>query len=264
MTPEVVAVLAALGPAHRRESLAALRQVLAAALPSAPARIAIVDNQLPGDVEIVVDPLTTLLSGDNRAREFSAWERGLDWLASLGALSKARAVILANDTLHRSYGDTWLRGFTERRTETALAKGGLLGWVDAYPRPIELFGLPLVDWMRTSLLVTRPDTLARLRPLTLPLDDSALFSDDPAAPFRLPSPLSARYRDYLLAWVTGDSSRTPEFPFTWHSAAPLTQATLASHTGKLRSIVCEHYLSARAHAANVPFFDIAVRSKKGP
>lgn len=259
MAREVVAVLVGHGPAHRRASLAALRRTLATALPGVPARIAIVDNQLGGDVEIVLDPLTTLLSGDNRAREFSAWERGLTWLRSVNALSSARAVVLANDTLHRSYGDEWLSGFTDQRTEVALAAGGLLGWVDAYPQPVELFGLSLSRWMRTSLLMTRPETIARLRPLTLPVPDAALFSGDPAAPFRVPSPLSERYRAYLLAWVTGDSSRTPEFPFSWHSAAPLTGEALPNLTGKIRSIVCEHLLSARAQAAGVPFYDIAVR-----
>ncbi len=256
MAPSVAAVLVGVGVEHAAPALAELRRVIDRALPGARSTTAVVDNALAGDVEQVIDPSATRISGDNRQREFTGWDRGLAWLAATGALARAQVLVLANDTLHRSYGARWLEDFTQARVEAALAAGALLGWIDAYPRPVELFGLRLERWVRTSLLFARAETLARLRPLALPAADSELFSGDPSDPFRVPSPLSDRYRDYLRAWITGDGSRTPEFPFTWHSAAPLTAGNLALMQGKIRSILCEHHLSARATAAGIPLHDL--------
>jgi hypothetical protein len=254
MAAEAAAVLVCHGRVHQDGALAGLRAVMKRALPRARGTIVVVDNALAGDVEIALDAQTTVVSGDNRAREFSGWERGVDWLGRAGALARAEVLLLANDTLHRNYGADWLGGFTPTRAGTALAAGGLLGWIDAYPRPIEVYGRPLLRWVRTSLVLGRRDTLLALRPFVVPAEE--LFAESAAQPFRLPSPLSERYRDYLLAWITGDGSRTPEFVFKWHSATRLTGENLRLMQAKLRSIVCEHNLSARAVASGVPLFDV--------
>jgi hypothetical protein len=248
---EVVAVLLCFGDEHRESARRALAGVLARAFPRAGASLVIVDNALGGDIEEVIDKHTVAVSGDNRCREFSGWERGL---SVARRWPHARAVVLANDTLHRSYGEAWLAGFSERRVTSGLAAGALIGWVDAYPNAVDIAGLPLRRWVRTSLFMTTPATLQRLQPLGAPAPDADLFGAHDL--FTDGAPLSPRYRAYLRAWITGDGADVPEFPFRWHSAAPLTSENRAAAQGKIRSILAEHFLSAHAASLGIPLVDV--------
>src|SRR6185295_10084074 len=111
---------------------------------------------------------------------------------------------LANDTLHRSYGRAWLDGFSAPRLTETLARGGLLGWIDAYPREVTLFGRPVRAWLRTNLVAGSRAVVDRLRPFSLPFADDDLFTGDLDAFFRAPSPLSDNYRRYLRTWLFGE------------------------------------------------------------
>src|SRR5688572_29704300 len=111
MDRDVFFVLVVLGDTHRQGALDALRGVVRRSFPQARVRGVVVDNSWSGQVERVLDDSTTCISGDNRWREFSAWDRGLAWLDRAFSISPEAAIVLANDTLHRSYGSRYLQGF---------------------------------------------------------------------------------------------------------------------------------------------------------
>jgi hypothetical protein len=247
---DVWLALVAFGAAQRDQAIGHLHRVAARIRPGARVRGVVVDNALEGDFERELDDGVTLISGDNRAREFSGWDRGLAWLESAHRLRGDDLILVGNDTLHRSYGRAWLDGFSP-----AHDGDGLAGWLDAYPREVRLFGLPLDRWVRTNLFTARVRTLDRLRPLRLWFSDEQLFHGATAR-FCEPSPLDARYRRYLATWLWGEPGE-PEFVERWHSAAPLSAENAPAFRAKIRSILCEHHLSARARSLGLPLAGVS-------
>ena len=131
----------------------------------------------------------------------------------------------------------------------------MVGWVDEYPRPVELFGLPLRQWIDTSLVVLQWRTLDVLRPLARPVTDDGLFDDDWRRLFCEPSPLSENYRTYLKTYFFGDPG-DGAFNHAWYAQQPLTAGTFEAAKIKLRCVLSEHLLSARARARGLSLSDI--------
>jgi hypothetical protein len=253
--PEVYVVLLAFGERNTRRALERAELVARRSFPSALLHRVVVDNLIAGHEETRLAPGVFRISGDNAWREFSGWDRGITWLEQRDQPSPGAILVLANDTLARD--DKWrkLDAMGAPRVASACAAGALVGYVDAYPRPVELFGLRTRQWVDTTLVMARFATLSRLRPLALPFDDSEIFAADWRQVFREPSPLSENYRAYLRAFLFGEPS--PEaIEAVWHARAALTADNWPDFRGKIRSLLCEHHLSARARAARIPLADV--------
>jgi hypothetical protein len=255
MARNLYAVLVTFGPAHRDGALEALRRTASRLCPERKLLGVVVDNAQGGNLEIELDGAFTCVSGDNSQHEFSGWDRGLQWLDSVFRAADGDLLLLGNDTLHRSYGRAWLDGFAPSRLAEAVGGGGLLGWVDAYPSEVSLFGRPLRRWLRTNLVAGSRAVVDGLRPFALPYADDELFTSDLGQLFRSPSPLSDNYRRYLRTWLFGEPG-DGDFRERWHSAAPLTSQNVAAFRAKIRSILCEHHLGARARGLGVPLVDV--------
>jgi hypothetical protein len=253
MAREIQVALLTFGRRHEQELLSLVREGLGRAFPGARLRVVVVDNRLGGRVEIQLDAGADRISGDNRSREFSGWERGLAWLESASASSPETMMVLANDTLVRPDKIDRIRTLSADQVAAA-ERGAVVGWVDAYPRPVRSFGLELRQWVDTSLVIARRAVLERLRPLALPFRDDEVFTRD-ARLFREPSPLSENYRAYLRTWLFGETA-DPEFAHAWHAQGPLTVERLGDVQGKIRAILCEHHLSARARSMGIALSDI--------
>ena len=252
MRREVFFVLVAYGEAHRDAALATLRRFVRRHFPGAAPAGVVVDNALDGRVELELDGATTCISGDNTWREFSGWDRGLGWLDAVYAPRPESALLLANDTVQRAHWREYLEGTDSARVREALARGGLCGKTDAYPREVELFGLRVQRWLRSAFMVATATVVDRLRPFALPFAERQIFASDPLELFRRPSPLDANYQGYLRSWLLGEPG---ELQSRWHAAAPLSSGNAAELRGKARAILCEHHLSARASALGLPLVD---------
>src|SRR5207244_10628764 len=125
----------------------------------------VVDNARAAEQKRRLDGDWLVLGGDNRCREFSAWDLGLQGMDSD---SRDAVCILANDTLHRSYGAQYLDGFTPERLRVGMERDGILGWIDAYPRPGELFGRGAHRGVRTTFLTPPRPASDPLRPWPCP------------------------------------------------------------------------------------------------
>jgi hypothetical protein len=255
MSADAWIVFLAFGRDHLDGGLNAVETLAARLLPGARVRTVIVDNALAGDVEIELHNGRAYLSGDNASREFSGWDRGLAWLRAAHRPAPDATLLLANDTFQRADKRGHFDGFTPERAAAALARGALVGWVDAYPRPIELFGVKLRQWIDTSVILGSEQSFARVGRLAAPFADEDVFAGDHRALFRAPSPLSENYRAYLRAWLFGDG-RPDDFAETWYGQEPLGAHNFAAFKGKLRSIFCEHLLSGRAQREGLPIVDV--------
>jgi hypothetical protein len=258
MTRDVYLVLLEFGQEHEAAALDLLLPALRRLFPGANIRGAVVDNAITGGAELATDRGLHRVGGDNTLREFSGWDCGLGWLERRFTPAPDAIVVLANDTIVRQDKQGRVRDIPIDRVAEA-ARGALVGYVEAYPRPVELFGLSLRQWVDTSLIIAAQSTLAALRPFARPFPDDQLFSDDWRLVFREPSPLSDNYRTYLKTWLFGERI-DGEFEHTWHAHEPLTELNFEAFKIKLRCLFCEHLMSAHARARGIPLVDIRPRA----
>lgn len=249
------------GDTHQQEGLARLRKLAPKLFPGRVARYLDVDNALEGDIEIRVGTDCERISGDNRVREFTGYQRGFDWLASRYAPSDETPIVFANDTFFRNYGDRYLDGFRASEIDRALASRCLIGHIDAYPLPVEIQDVEFSRWVRTSFFVSSVGVVRELQPFAIPFSSSDLFGGPGEPFFKATSPIGDRYRDYLETWLFG-VARRPEFDHHWHSCAPLTEENRIAMQEKVRCILSEHALSARATAAGISLIAIEPSSLK--
>lgn len=253
-TSNVFLVLAEFGRTHEQAALDLLVPTLQRLFPGAMVRGAIVDNARAGEADAAIGDGLVRVSGDNTVREFSGWDCGIAWLQHRHAPAPDSIVVLANDSVVREDKRDRVRGVPEDRGAAA-ACGALAGWIDEYPRTVELFGLELRQWVDTSLVFATHRTLGALIPLSQPVRDDLVFDDDWRRIFRDPSPLSENYRTYLKSYFLG-SAADPDFDHRWYAQAPLTGDTFDAFKRKLQCVFCEHLLSARARALRIPLVDI--------
>jgi len=133
--------------------------------------------------------------------------------------------------------------------------GALVGWVDEYPRPVQLAATRFRQWVDTSLLIAERRTFAKLEPLAIAPAAEQIFDDDWRQLFREPSPLSGNYRTYLRTYFLGDCP-DKEFTHEWYAQAPLTPDNFNDLKAKLLCVFCEHLLSARARRLGIRLVDI--------
>ena len=225
-------------------------------LPGLSAEFLAVDNALAGDIEVSVEENVTLVSGDNSSREFSGLDRGVAWFAANRDLNDGDVFVLANDTFHRSYGTGYLELFSPDKVRGSLDRGRIVGFVDAYHENVELFGLTLRTWVRTNLLILTYAALNRLTPLAIPFEDEQVFSNRYPEFFRDDAPLSSNYVALLHAWLFGESPEGVPVKKAWRSHQKLTEENAALLRAKARAVLCEHYLSARAHDYGIGIDDV--------
>ena len=255
-TPEIRVVYLQFGSEHFQDGYGHLVGLLNEWFPENPRRICVVDNSLEGDFEISLNSDTDLVSGDNTARDFSGYDRGIRWLNSACASRRRLIWVFANDTFHRDLGVATSRYFTKTVVRFGLEKRAFVGFEDSYPKTVEIFGLKLRRWMRTNFFILPGDVVDRVYPLTMQFIDSEVFGGTPNSFFRRPSPLSENYRNYLCTWLFGKRDPRREFRFVWRSAERLTRENLTDFQIKAKAILSEHYLSARIQALGTKIFPV--------
>jgi hypothetical protein len=253
-TREVSLVIVEFGQSRERAVLDLLVPALQRVFPGATLRTVVVDNALAGDPDYAIGPACHRVSGRNALREFSGWDLGLAWLDARGGHVPESIVVLANDTIVRAEKRDRVRDLPADRVRAA-ADRALIGWVEEYPREVELFGFPLRRFVDTSIVIGGRRTFAALGPLARTPTDEAVFDDDWHQFFRRPSPLSDRYRGYLRTYFFGERI-DPEFDHRWYAHEPIGEHNFEAFKAKLRCVFCEHLLSARARARGIPLVDI--------
>ena len=214
-----------------------------------------IDNSISGDVEIVKNQHFHLISGDNSAREFSGFDKGVKYLNRLNPRPND-IVIFANDTFHRSYGHQYLDSVTTEMIEKNISENGMLGYVDSFPHPVKGFNHSFSSWVRTSFFVQNYSLVNKITPFAIPMDRSRVFGDSADEFFKSNDILSENYKTYLKTWLFDDSSQESEFKESWHSKESLKESNFRKLQEKCWCILCEQNLSARTQDLGIPVFDI--------
>ncbi len=206
-------------------------------------RLLIVDNALKC-APIVADPFPSseCLSGDNRIREFSGWDAGLDHLRTLGV--RPRVVVFSNDTICRHH---WMPVWRFNRflcdVSTRLSMNGpiLHGEAESLlPFPLSAPWGNQMSWVATYLFAMSGSALERIPRCSLP-PEFVEFVDpsvEHGSLFRDSSVYSLFQR--VDAWLIRQRRSRRH---NWYKAEPLTVGSMPALAGKARAVLSELYLT---------------------
>lgn len=226
-----------------------LAAVMRDRLPRVDNDVLVVDNALPAGVHERQSG-RTVIGGDNHAWEFSGFDAGLRFVgAGVRAYDLVHLVTSAFNELYTDY----LARFDERLLELVVGRGAALGHIDCYNEPAVLLGRPFQHWLRSCFIMLPPAELQLLGTCVSLVDPAPFFEPEARHPFRDDAPVSARYRQYLVDWLTGSDIGQGVL---WHSRLGATGDAAASFQRKVMAIFNEHLLAARLRAQGCTLVDV--------
>lgn len=245
----ILTILARFGTDQYPRAEQEIDEIFQRQLPDVQRTVIVVDNALPPHF-VEQRPNGALIGGDNRAREFSAFDRALDFVdRSIWSYDLVHFATSAFRTLYVAYLDRF-------EAEVLGAINGrpvCLGHVDCYNEPIEVLTYRSQHWVRSCFFFLPPTEVRALGRFGFVSDGRRLFSGDPDAPFRLDAPISPNYRDYILNWLAGADIGQG---VTWHSGFALGLDTLPAFEHKAISILNEQLLGIRLRALGCSVIDV--------
>jgi hypothetical protein len=225
-------------------------------LPSVDWDLVVIDNTLPEGHEEQLGPNRTLIGGSNAQWEFSSWDNGIAHVGS--RLADYDLVNLATASFRRlnprylnRIDEDILRLAFFNGAEDFLAGRYVIGHIDYYNDVVVIFEKPSQAWFRSAFLLLPPDELQTLGSLVSVTDEAALFSEEPAAPFREDAPLSLNFQKYLLESLTRNRALTADtLPiFQRHVVQLLNEHLLTSRMrGQGCTILDGSWLATRAES----------------
>lgn len=204
-----------------------------------------------------------ILSGDNSAREFSGWQRGIDHARATGEATDVW--LLANDRFNTS-PYAFLDKLTAGAVRGADALQAVVGRVDYYPGRVESFGIDVSSWVNTAFFLVPDGVLRRVGgPVLLGPEDvdtiMAPVYPSGSSPFRADGPVGPVHGRYLVAFL----GHGPDAPHgaRWYRRLEPTEATWPEFRGKVTSILNEQIFSGRARAAGIPLVEMGLAGRLG-
>jgi hypothetical protein len=249
-TPRVLTILARHGTEQYPHAEREIAEIFGRQMPAVDRSVLVVDNARPRHAIEERADATTVIGGDNSAREFSAFDRAIDFVGS--DIWSYDLVHFATSAFNRLYV-AYLDRFGTRLLETLVERAACVGHIDCYNEPVDVLTWRSQHWIRSCFFVMPPAEARALGSFVSVTDPARFFSGDPHEPFRADAPLCPRYREYITSWLTGgDIGQGVE----WHSRFALTRETLPEFEHKTRAILNEQLLGIRLRAMGCHLVDV--------
>ncbi len=205
--------------------------------------------------------------GDNRAHEFTGWDRG--WREAQSHLPQQwDLVLVVNDALMNSKPLAALDALDADLISQLAKQKTVLGWVDTFARvnpdpldtitqPMRLYGAPCRKWLCTTFFFAPANIFAAISPMTSVTELDELFVRTGAmAPFRTDAPLSENYRKFLIdhqqnVWRRGNTR-----------GYELNEETFDLFRTKVRNIINEHRLGVKFWRAGASHINLAIFDRR--
>lgn len=256
MRAECYLIFVEFGDQKRMAALSELKALIFKIMPNCNLHVVIVDNSTANDIEICLDPRTNVISGNNTSRDFSGYDRGLEWIRNRRKLNNNTVVVFANDTIHESVNLPFFQRLNEQLFKLFMKMDGTVGYVDCFPVKVKLGRLKFKSWIKSNLIFIKYSNLRNIDKISLPFTDDKIFSDNWNEFFAKNSVANKDYQKLLKGWLFGEKVRGINFKERWHSAKPLTRRNFSLFKVKTRAILSEHFLSARLIEMKSPVIDV--------
>lgn len=194
-----------------------------------------INNKLDGD-EIVQSGKIWTMAGDNRYREFSGWQKGIETINRLQL--PCDLVLFVND-MFLTPGESFLKDYARRDLFTkSLKRPAIIGRIDTTGQRYTAYNYNVSRWVCTNcFLVPKAavDAMGNLVSVGENLNDF-LTEEFPGTPiFKDDAPINDAYKAWLVEWLTT----------RWHSRFELNADTWEVFRTKVRNILNEALLTAR-------------------
>ncbi len=245
----VATILARYGTERYREAEEQLDSIFERRLPNVERNTIVVDNALPHDFVEQHNEAHALIGGDNSFWEFSAWDKGLQFLG--GRIWSYDLVHLVTSAFHTLYV-AYLDRFDNRMLEYIASRAACLGHIDAYNEAINIQYFRSQHWIRTSFFFTPPAEIKALRSLVSAREIDDWFGPEPGVPFPPEAGVSENYQRFVLDWLTGSEIGQGS---AWHSKIALDAKSWPLFKSKAAAIFNEHLLAIRLRAQGTRLID---------
>jgi hypothetical protein len=216
------------------------------------ATFVVVDNRESGDWSHTVSGRLHHIGGDNSAREFSAFDRGVHWIVERGPAPDL--FVLVTDAFVPD-SDELAPLIDDHVVRWSRSRSSCIGWVDSFMEPCEILGHACDAWMRTSFVFLPREVMPLVSPLAYPLEEAMIFGPTADEPFRTDAPISENLRELLLEWLTTNPRGPRRRDEAWHSRFELDETSFQLFKEKTCAILREMFTSARLRAAGVAVYD---------
>ncbi|MFM0733400.1 hypothetical protein PQQ52_23260 [Paraburkholderia sediminicola] len=255
----VIALFLVYGRTFTDEGISHIRKIVDRMLPDSELRIIVIDNKIDQPSANTDKPVWEI-SGDNTLGEFTGWDHGYNFAKRALDLNTDDLILFANDTFfrrnYRDGGVGYMDFFDRPLIEDHDLTKECIGYLDDFPRDVELMGIPYTSWIRSNVFFLPFDVCEKLGKLTFPLQEEEIFAPSHKAFWGHTDKISDNWKAYISSWLFGYSNpEFPEYQLHWHSARQPDQQNFAFFKRKARAILSEHYLTARLHAMNCPIID---------
>jgi len=204
----------------------------------------IIDNKLTDSFDgIDLESGFRLLSGDNKQREFSAWQKILKEQSS--QISKYDLLHFATDKFDTLYTD-YLKEFKLLHLFQVSKIPICLGHIDYYDKPIKIGNLTSQSWIRTCFFFMSPETAKKIGDfVSLKKVD---FFFDKKGEFKKSSKISINYQHYINAWLIGNKLQG----VSWHRKIESKEEFIK----KSLAIINEHSFTIKMREKGIRIIDV--------
>ena len=203
----------------------------------------VVDNSITSECTQEIQKDVVLIRGDNSFWEFSAWDKGISYVAN--RLYNYDLVNFVSESFYQSLKIfRCLELMSSPILEKIINENIALGHIDAFPEPVTICNYVSRIWLCTAHFLLSPSTVDKLKSINSLSGNEHIFSGNINYPFCSDAIIDSAYQEYLVGWLTG-SNKKPWPLFNYHSKKSLNQKSLKLFQQKTTAIINEHLLTIR-------------------
>ena len=180
------------------------------------------------------------IGGDNRYREFSGWQKGVEAIDRLHI--PCDLILFVND-MFLAPGESFLKDYANRELfKRSQGERVIIGRIDSTGQQYTVYHHDVSQWICTNCFIAPKSAIYALRTLVSVKENLNDFVAErfPGSPFfKADAPMNETYKAWLEKWLTTQ----------WHSRFEINESTWELFRAKVRNILNEALLTARFAAA---------------
>ena len=204
-----------------------------------------VNNKDTGDSYRKINDKTYYLQGDNSEREFSGWQKGIDFLETMNL--NFNVILFVNEAFENP-GTSFLIDYASFITVfKSYILNAAIGRIDSHGKETEVLGYFTKSWICSNCFFISGKLLKSLKTfVTINNENMNDFFEkefiDSNSTFKETAPINKEYKEHIIQWLTID----------WYGHFSIDPDHWNLFREKTKAILNEALLSARLRELNAP------------